>query len=320
MIRWIRTLEERGHARRVGLALAGVTALVSGVSVFLNASAVRAVGNPVLFTTLKNGVAAIILLGLALALVPRAADRLRASPPRTLIGLVALGVIGGSIPFVLFFTGLAQASAPAAAVIHKTLFAWVALLAVVLLRERLGGLQLAALGVLLLSQLLIQPPDGMRWASGESLIAIATGMWAVEVIIAKRVLGGIPSPIAAAARMGIGLVLLVAYLAITGGLAGIGTLGAEQWAWVLGTGVLLSAYVATWYAALRRAPATAVTAVLTLGAPMTAALQLVANGQLPAPGAVAGYAGTLAAAMAVAWLALRRPIPAPATAPDGVAA
>jgi drug/metabolite transporter (DMT)-like permease len=235
-----------------------------------------------------------------------------------LIGLAALGVIGGSIPFVLFFTGLAQASAPAAAVIHKTLFVWVALIAVVVLRERLGGLQVAALGVLLVSQLLIQPPDGVRWASGESLIAIATGLWAVEVVVAKQVLGGIPSPIAAASRMGIGLVLLLAYLAMTGGLAGIGALGAEQWAWVLGTGVLLSAYVATWYAALRRAPATAVTAVLTLGAPLTAALQLVANGQLPAPGAVAGYAGTLAATMAVGWLALRRSGPGPI--PAGAAA
>lgn len=138
------------------------------------------------------------------------------------------------------------------------------------------------------------------------MIAVATGMWAVEVVVARRLLAGVPSHLAAASRMGIGLVLLVAYLVATGGLAGLGTLGAEQWAWVLGTGLLLSAYVATWYAALRRAPATAVTAVLTLAAPLTASLQLIANGALPAPGAAAGYALTLAAGLLVAWLALRR--------------
>jgi len=74
---------------------------------------------------------------------------------------------------------------------------------------------------------------------------------------------------------------------------------------------MLAGYVGTWYAALRRAPATAVTAVLTLGAPITAAVQLVVNGQVPAPTAAAGYAGTLLAAAAIAWTLLRmRPSPA----------
>ena len=306
MIRQIRALDRRHRGVGIGLGLAGLTALVSGFSVFLNATAVRSVGDPVLFTTLKNGVAAIVLVAVAAALVPRPGRALRALDRRSVAGLLALGVVGGSIPFVLFFTGLASASAPAAAVIHKTMFAWVAILAVVLLREQLGMLQVGALGVLLVSQLLVQPPDGLAWTSGETMIAIATGMWAVEVVVARRLLAGVPSHLAAASRMGIGLVLLVAYLSATGGLAGIGALGGEQWAWVLGTGLLLSAYVATWYAALSRAPATAVTAVLTLAAPLTASLQLIANGAVPAPGAAAGYALTLIAGLVVAWMAVRR--------------
>jgi drug/metabolite transporter (DMT)-like permease len=311
MIDRIRALEARGHTKRIGIGLAAVTALVSGVSVFVNASAVRAFGDPVLFTTLKNGVAAIVLVAMAAAVVDRAPMRIRRLDPRSLAGLVLLGAIGGSIPFVLFFTGLANASAPAAALIHKTLFLWVALLAVVLLRERLGALQIGALGVLVVAQLLILPADGLALTSGEWMIAAATGMWAVEVVVAKRLLGRVPSPIAGAARLGIGLILLLAYVAVTGGLTGIGALGLEQWAWVIVTGGLLSAYVATWYAALRRAPASAVTAVLTLGAPITAALQLAANGQIPSPTAVAGYGGVVAAGVVIAWLTLR---PAPATA------
>ena len=45
-------------------------------------------------------------------------------------------MIGGSVPFVLFFEGLARAEATQAAFIQKTLVIWVALLAVPLLRER----------------------------------------------------------------------------------------------------------------------------------------------------------------------------------------
>ena len=310
MIARIRALEARGHQRTIGIGLAAVTALVSGFSVFVNASAVRAFSDPVLFTTLKNGVAAIALTAIALAVVDRAPARVRSLSPRSLAGLVVIGIIGGGIPFVLFFTGLANASAPAAAIIHKTLFVWVALLAAFLLRERLGALQIGALAVLVVAQLLILPADGLAWTAGEWMIAAATGMWAVEVIVAKRLLRDVPSPIAAAARMGIGLVLLLGWVAVSGGLAGIGALGVEQWAWVLATGGLLTAYVASWYAALSRAPASAVTAILTIGAPITAALQLVANGQVPAPAALAGHGAVLAAGVVVAWLALR---PTPAT-------
>ena len=314
MIARIRALEARGHTRTIGIGLAAVTALVSGVSVFVNASAVRAFTDPVLFTTLKNGVAAIVLISIALAVVDRAPARVRTLSPRSLAGLAVIGVVGGGVPFVLFFTGLANASAPAAALIHKTLFVWVALLAAVLLRERLGGLQIGALAVLVVAQLLILPADGLAWTAGEWMIAAATGLWAVEVIVARRVLRDVPSPIAAAARMGIGLVLLLGWVAVSGGLAGIGALGVEQWAWVLVTGGLLSAYVASWYAALRRAPASAVTAILTLGAPITAALQLAANGQVPGPGALAGYGAVLAGCVVIALLALRPASAAASTA------
>jgi drug/metabolite transporter (DMT)-like permease len=299
MTSWLRSIDT-AHAGRVGLGLACVTALVSGVSVFVNATAVRAVGDPVLFTTLKNGVAATLLIAMAVT-----SQRGPWRPQwRSWPGLVALGVIGGSVPFILFFTGLAQATAPGAAVIHKTLFVWVALLAVFFLRERLGGLQIGALGVLLLCQLLIQPPSGVSWGSGETMLAAATAFWAVEVVIAKRVLVAVPPAAAAASRMAIGFIILVAFLGATGGLAGAGHLQPYQWGWVLLTGLLLTAYVATWYAALRRAPASAVAAVLTLGAPITAILQLFATGSVPATGVAVGYGVGLVAAVALAWAAL----------------
>jgi drug/metabolite transporter (DMT)-like permease len=300
MSRWASTVDDATPRHRAGLALAALTAVISGVSVFVNASAVRAFDDPVVFTTLKNLVAAIVLATVAVVTV-----REPWRPSRQgLAGLALIGIVGGGVPFILFFTGLAEATAPGAAVIHKTLFVWVAILALLFLHERLGSLQVAAMAVLLLSQLLISSPAGVGWGSGETLIAAATALWAVEVIVAKRVLVDTPAPVAAAARMAIGLGVLVGYLALTGGLAGLGSLTAEQGAWVLLTGVLLSGYVGTWYAALRRASASAVTAVLTLAVPVTATLQLVANGQVPTPMIVLGYGLGLVAVLVLAWVAL----------------
>ena len=188
--------------------------------------------------------------------------------------MLVIGVIGGSVPFVLFFSGLAIASAPTAAFIHKTLFVWVVLLAVPFLGERLGWFPIAALGVLLAGQFLAAPPTGVTWGSGETMILAATLLWAVEVVIARRLLlGSVPSPVLGAARLGIGLLVLIAYLGVTGRFGVVTSLTATQWAWGLGTGALLAAYVGTWLAALRRAPATVVASVLVLGAPITAVLE-----------------------------------------------
>jgi len=282
---------------RWGIGLALATALISGVSIFVNATAVRFVPDAALFTTVKNAVAALILLAVA-ALTVRPQE-VRALRPRSWAALGLVAIVGGSVPFLLFFTGLAEASAPSAAFIHKTLFVWVALLAVPFLSERLGWLQVGALGVLLAGQAIATPPNGVVWGTGETLIALATLLWAVEAVLVRRLVQDIPSPVLAAARLSFGLVVLVGYLVVTGRLAGLGALGPEAWGWVLVTGFLLSGYVGTWYAALRRAPAAAVTSVLVIGAPITAMIQGLSSGAVPAPSLVVGYVLVSVAACAV---------------------
>ena len=271
---------------RWGVILALGTALISGVSIFVNAFAVKQLPDPAVYTTLKNGIAGLILVGLAVATVRPAA--VASVPARSWGWLAVVGVIGGSVPFLLFFTGLAQASAPSAAFIHKTLFVWVALLAVPFLGERLGWAQLGAMGVLLVAQVLIIPPAGVTWGTGETLIAAATLLWALETVVARRLLRTVPSAVVGAGRLAIGLVVLLGYLTLTGKLATIATLGVEQWGWALLTGLLLSGYVGTWFAALQRAPASLVTAVLVLGAPVTAGLQALQGGTVPATSVLFG--------------------------------
>jgi len=297
--------------RSTGLVLALGTAAISGISVFVNATAVKAVPDPAVFTTLKNGVAVAVLFLLAMAVVRQAEVREISGRDRSTLAVI--GVLGGGVAFLLFFSGLAMASAPTAAFIHKTMFIWVALMAGPFLAERLGPAPVAALGVLLGGQILILPPLGITWGIGETMIALATVIWAVEVVLAKRVLGRVRSPIVGVARLGIGLVVLVGFLLVTGRIGGIGELGATGWTWIALTGVLLAGYVATWMAALRRAPATEVTSILVLGALITAVLTALSRGVLPETVTTAGY---LLALLGVAALVLgrRSPVAASATA------
>jgi drug/metabolite transporter (DMT)-like permease len=288
-----------------GIAFALATALISGVAIFVNSYAVKEITDAAVFTTLKNGIAALALLGVAV-LATRGRRALPAGA-RTWSGMTLVGIFGGGIAFLLFFSGLAMASAPSAAFIHKTLFVWVAMLAVPFLGERLGLIQIGALAALLGSQLLITPPTGVSWGMGETLIAAATLIWAAEVVLAKRLLERVDPLVLGVGRLGIGLVVLIGYVGITGKLGALVALDATQWVWVLGTGALLAGYVGTWFAALRFAPASVVTSVLVLGAPITATLASVANGTLPQAQPLAGYVLALLAAGTVAFVATRRP-------------
>lgn len=290
---------------RVGIGLAALTALISGLAVFLNSYAVRELSDPALFTTLKNSVAALALLAVAAPVVRARGGTFRIER-RSGLGLTAIAIVGGSVPFLLFFGGLSIASAPSAAFIHKTLFIWVALLAVPLLGERLGWLQVGALGALLASQLLIAPPSGVSWGVGETMIAAATLLWSVEVILAKRLMARVDPLVVGVGRLGLGLVVLFGYLMLTGKLALIGGLGATQWTWIALTGLLLAGYVGTWFSALRLAPATVVTSVLVLAAPITALLDVLVNDHVPGTAPLAGYGLITLAAVTLVAASFRR--------------
>jgi len=295
-----------------GLLWALATALISGVSVYVNKFGVAQVQDPFIYTTLKNS---LVAFGFLAALSFTASLReLRAFTPGQWAIWVGLGLIGGGIPFLLFFQGLAVASAPSAALIHKTLFIWVALLAVPLLDERLGWWQIGGLGILAVGQWLLQPPSALGWGTGELLIISATLLWAIETILAKKVLAGISAQTAALGRMGIGALVMWLFLGLTGRAERAIVLTGTQWLWVAITAMLLMAYVWTWYRALKAAPASLVTSVLTLGAIITVGLAAPFEGKgLTASQVVALAVMALGAALFVVRLPQRLPQPAEAT-------
>ena len=129
--------------------------MISGFSVYLNAQAVRAFGDPLLYTTIKNLIAAVGLLALVSLMAARLpAERLtRPRGAGAIVGLGFVGIIGGGIAFALFFAGLAQTAAASAGFIQKSLVIWVAILAVALLRERFSRWHVLAIALLVAGQI-----------------------------------------------------------------------------------------------------------------------------------------------------------------------
>ena len=273
--------------RRSGLLLALVTAVISGVAVFLNSYGVKAVGDAATYTTLKNAVALLCLVAVVASLGARAGTgRVVLTRPTSRgqwWGLAVVGVMGGAVAFVLFFEGLARASSSNAAFLHKTLLLWVVVLAVPLLGERLARWHVLAILVLLAGQIGLAGGVSATAGVGQVMVLAATLLWAVEVVLAKWLLADLSSWTIALARMGIGTVALIAWTAASGRLGAVLLLTAAQWGWVLLTGVLLAGYVGTWFAALARAQAIDVTAVLVFGAIITATLAAWVNGTALAP-------------------------------------
>ena len=270
-----------GATRRTGLLLALATAGISGAAVFLNSYGVKAFGDATTYTTAKNVIAALVLLALIGAMSARGQGAVltRPSRPGQWWGLAVVGIFGGAIAFALFFEGLALSSAVDAAFLQKTLLLWVAVLAVPLLGERLGALQVAAIALLMLGQVGLAGGTTTIFGRGQLMVLGATLLWAAEVIIAKRLLTDLSSWTVGLTRMGVGSVVLVAWTLIRGDGGALLTMTGNQWKWVLVTGVILAAYVSTWFAALSRAPAVDVTAVLVVAAVITAGLASAVNGK-----------------------------------------
>lgn len=302
--------------RGLGIALAGITAVISGVAVFVNGYGVRAwreVTDTTTYTTAKNLVAALVLIAITIVVGRRSKQegwRLPTSR-RGWWTLGAIALIGGSVPFALFFEGLSQATSTDAAFLHKTLVIWVALLAAIFLREKLNAWHIGAIAALIVGQtVLAGGVESLVAGTGEAMILGATLLWSVEVIVAKKLLPEVSPLTLGVARMAGGSAVLIGIVAARGGLATLADLTLAHLGWVVLTGVVLAGYVGSWYSALARAQAVDVTAVLVGGALITGSLRAIVDGATwPAP---VGSALILAGVAAVAWHAARR-------APDSTA-
>ncbi|MEN8239860.1 MAG: EamA family transporter, partial [Actinomycetota bacterium] len=196
--------------------------------------------------------------------------------------------------------------------IHKTLIIWVGILAVGLLREKVRPVHFAAIALLVVGQfLVVGGVSDVSFGVGEAMMLAATLLWSIEVIIAKRLLSDVTSLTVGVARMAGGAVVLMAYGFASGGFAAMGQVTLTQVGWVLVVGLVLSGYVGFWFAALARAPAIDVTAILVGGAALTAVLNAGFRGAaIPSPsGLVMVAAGAAIVAVTAYSRGGRRPDP-----------
>jgi hypothetical protein len=80
-----------------------------------------------------------------------------------------------------------------------------------------------------------------------------------------------------------GSVVLTVYVLLFGDFSGLTAATGTHLSWILMTGITLAAYVGTWFAALARAQAVDVTAVLVGGALITALLETGIRGTVLPP-------------------------------------
>lgn len=245
-----------------GIYLALLTAFISGIAIFVNKFAVEAVKPPLVFTTFKNTGVGLLIIGFLL--VSGRWQQIKTLTKREKIYLVLIGIIGGSLPFYLFFTGLSQVTAINAALLQKTLVFWVILLAVPFLKEKLSPLQGLAILILFASNFVIGGFQGFKFSQAEGMILLAALLWGVEHVLAKKILPSVSPDLVTAARMGFGSLILLIASALTApeALRNSLQLTSNQMFWMSITIITLLAYVVTWYRALKFAPAITVTTIL----------------------------------------------------------
>jgi drug/metabolite transporter (DMT)-like permease len=239
-----------------GLKLAFLTSIISGISVFTNGLFITQV-DPFIFALLRN-LAVAIILSLYISLSAKKIEIKNLSKSNWL-NLILVGLVGGGLPFALFFSGLAQIGSSAANIINKSLFLWVAVLAIIFLKERLHWLSIIGYGVLF---------SALFWGTkisisvGLLLVLGATVFWAIEHIIAKIILKDISPLILCWARMVFGLPALGVVWLVYGKILPVMTYGLVMS--LIVSSLLLILYMLTWYSAIKNTRVSLVSSVLVL--------------------------------------------------------
>jgi drug/metabolite transporter (DMT)-like permease len=269
-----------------GYLLVFLTALISGFSIFINKFGVGIFKSSEIYTFLRVALVALILGSILLI----DSKKIKSIKKREWVLLALIGLIGGSIPFLLFFKGLKITSSAEGSFIHKTMFLWVAILATLFLKEKIDRKFLFGALILLFANALLLKKFSFSPDRGDLLILIATIFWAIENTLSKYLLStpNLDGKTLAFGRMFFGAIFILVYLIFTNQASQIFVLNSKQVFWVLITGIILLFYVLTWYSGLRYIPVSKATAILLLGSPITTALNLISGAKIPSQEIISG--------------------------------
>lgn len=269
-----------------GVALAYLTAIVSGFSVFANSFGVVTMDSTA-YTFLKNVLVAAILAAIGLS-AGSWREFLSLGRKQALM-LLFIGVVGGGVAFALYFAGLASTGGAAGSFLYRLLFIFAAFIAVFWLKEKFSWQRAAGAVGILAGNWLLLGSAALSLSQGMVLVLAATALWAAEYAVSKKALEGLSATTVASARMGIGALVLLGFLAWHGKLGAAASVPSESIAWIAVATGLLALFVTLWYSALKRTTLLSATAALTLGGPISALLSLAFAGKTLAPIQAGGF-------------------------------
>ncbi|MCX6814534.1 MAG: DMT family transporter [Candidatus Aenigmarchaeota archaeon] len=234
----------------LGTILAVLTAVISGISIPLNKIFVVNL-EPAVFTAVRALIIGLIFLAFAGWSSKRSKNPFRKVPWKYLI---LIGIIGGGLAFLLYFTGLSLTTTSRAAFLHKTLPIYTTVLAFIFLKEKVSRRQsLGLLGMLFGTFLIVssQINPAEFWTNpqlGDMLVLIATMLWGIENVLAKYALIKDESNLVVSfARMFIGAIFLFSAVLALGKMDALFSLSFQQLGNVLISTGLLFGYVFCYY-------------------------------------------------------------------------
>ncbi len=234
----------------LGTILAVLTAIISGFSIPLNKIFVVQT-DPAVFTAIRAFIIGLIFLAFARWQSKKSKSSFKKVPWRYLI---LIGIIGGGLAFLLYFTGLSLTTSSRAAFLHKTLPIYTTILAFIFLKEKVSPRQsLGLLGMLVGTLLLLsgQINPAEFWtnpALGDILVLFATMLWGLENVLAKyAIIKDESNYVISFARMFIGSLFLFAAVLALGKTGALLSLSSSQLGNVLISTGLLFGYVFCYY-------------------------------------------------------------------------
>ncbi len=286
-----------------GTILAFLTAAISGFAIFANKIFIVDL-DPVIFTAVRA-----ILIGALFFLISLHSFGWKFEKFRKVNWkyMLAIGIIGGGLAFLLFFSGLKLTTAGRAAFLHKTLPIYATLLACIFLKEVITKKQLISLFLMLAGLVAITsatiPPDTF-WkdpAFGDLLVIGAAILWAAENVIAKKTLLQKESHfVVVFARMFFGAAFLFGVMLLMGKIDILFTLKQSQIFNLLASTAILAGYVLTYYWSLKFINLSKAATILLLAPVITLALSMAFMGEQPPMLQIAGSALILAGAFMIA--------------------
>ena len=238
-----------------GVVLATLAAVVSGIAIPANKFFIVSL-DPAVFTAVRAVIIGIVFFIIASYQAAKSHKKFKAVPWTYLL---AIAVIGGAAAFLLYFTGLKLTTAGRAAFLyHSVLTIVTVVLAAGFLSEKMTRKMALALLVMLVGTAILyvsQVAPSQLWSNpslGDLLIVVASVLWAIEYVISRKAMMiGETNFVVSFARMFFGGLILFGFVILTGNVAALVRLPAQQWINIGVSTLLLFADILFWYWSIR---------------------------------------------------------------------